>query len=360
MKVLVTGSSGLIGSVLVKSLLDRGHEVTALYHKHAPQLRGGKVVAHSLDLTRPEQIERMVLDMFPDAIINCAAYASQDAVAKDEVAAQKVNVSLPRQLAMLSRHVGARFLHLSTDMVFDGSQEAPYRSTDKPNPLNLYGQMKLLAEREVLRYAAEVCVVLRVTLVTGNSPLGDRALHEKLIGSLAAGQPRVKLLSNEYRQPVSNISVADVLTELLERPTLSGLFHWSGTDRLSRYEIGRRIFAHFGLSEKWLEPALGSDPTRAPDLALERMPLQGKIKARPESFDEQLDHLYLPEPLRKWVEANRDLHLCDSSTSGTAGGSPQAGKGGSKGAGGSAPTDATGSNSASSGKIERFVEGKDF
>lgn len=335
MKVVVTGSSGLIGSVLVPALVARGHEVLALYHGNEPQFRSPKVTTQKLDLRDAAQVERLVLDLFPGAIINCAAYSSQDEVAKDEAAAEKINVSLPRQLAMLSRHVGARLLHLSTDMVFDGGQEAAYRSTDKPNPLNLYGQMKLLAEREVLRYAAEVSVVLRVTIVSGNSPSGLRGVHEKMIAALAAGQPKVKLLTNEYRQPVSNVNVADVLTELLERPTLSGLFHWSGVDRLSRYEIGRRMLGSFGLSEKWLEAAEGNDPTRAPDLALERAPLEGKIKTRAERFDDQLEHLRLIEPLRAWVEANRDL---DVSAEGTDSSGQQGGQ----------------------NKIERFVEGQDF
>lgn len=366
MKVVVTGSSGLIGSVLVPSLVARGHEVLALYHGNEPQFRSPKVTTQKMDLRDAGQVERLVLDLFPDAIINCAAYSSQEEVAKDEEAAEKINVSLPRQLAMLARHVGARFLHLSTDMVFDGSQEAPYRSTDKPNPLNLYGQMKLLAEREVLRYAAETCVVLRVTIVSGNSLSGSRGVHEKIIGALAAGQPSVKLLTNEYRQPVSNINVADVLTELLERPKLSGLFHWSGVDRLSRYEIGRRMLGHFGLSEKWLQAAEGNDPTRAPDLALERAPLEGKIKTRPERFDDQLDHLYLSEPLRKWVEQNRDLHL--GGAGGASGGNAPAADGvsatGRDAASQSASSGSAGDDSAkrpaAEQKIERFVEGKDF
>lgn len=339
MKVVVTGSSGLIGSALVPALVARGHEVLALYHGNEPQFRSPKVTTLRMDLRDAAQVERLVLDLFPDAIINCAAYASQEAVAADETAAEKINVSLPRQLAMLARHVGARFLHLSTDMVFDGSQEAPYRSTDKPNPLNLYGQMKLLAEREVLRYAAETCVVLRVTIVMGNSLCGKRGVHEKIIAALAAGQPKVKLLTNEYRQPVSSSNVADVLTELLERPTLSGLFHWSGVDRLSRYEIGRRVLGYFGLGEQWLEGVEGSDPTRAPDLALERAPLEGKIKTRPERFDDQLDHLYLAEPLRQWAEQHRDLQV----------------------GGSTAPQDtAAEPRPSSEQKIERFIEGKDF
>lgn len=363
MKVIVTGSSGLIGSVLIPVLAARGHEVIALHHSTLLTVRSPKVRTLALDLTSPEHIERLVLDEFPDAIINCAAYASQDAVSRDEAAAEKINVALPRQLAMLARHVSARFLHLSTDMVFDGAQEQPYRSTDKPNPLNLYGQMKLLAEREVLRYAAEVCVVLRITLVTGNSPQGNRSVHEKIIAALAAGQPRVKLLTNEFRQPVSSSSVADILAELLERPSLSGLFHWSGTDsHLSRYEIGRQMLAHFGLSEKWLEAAEGSDPTRAPDLALELAPLVGKVKSRPESFEQQLDYLYLPEPLRRWAEANADLSAGSVSGGSSSAGCACADKNASGAA--SCAQRQSGAEAArparSEAKIERFVEGKDF
>ena len=81
--------------------------------------------------------------MWPDVIVNCAAISNPTSVEADAKLAEKINVALPRLLAQLSTHLGARLLHVSTDMVFDGQSEQPYRSTDMPAPTNLYGQTKL-------------------------------------------------------------------------------------------------------------------------------------------------------------------------------------------------------------------------
>jgi dTDP-4-dehydrorhamnose reductase len=304
MKVLLTGASGLVGQAALQAALARGHEVLAMGQTRLPPLPGAaaakeQATAVQMNLTDNAALERLVFDYYPEAIINAAAASSQTAVEADPAAAEKINVGLPRKLAQLANHLSARYVHLSTDMVFDG-EGGPYRSTDTPMPRTLYGQLKLLAEKETLRFGGDFVVVLRITLVNGNSPSGQRSLHEKLFHTWAAGQT-ASLYTDELRQPVSAVNVGDVVTELLERPTLHGLFHWAGPEVLSRYDIGLAVAKHFGLPEHLIKPASAPDATSGPrkwELVLP--PLLGKLKNQPTPFEQQLEELRVPADCVEW------------------------------------------------------------
>jgi len=312
MKVLLTGATGLVGHATMLAVLARGHEVLAIGGGRLPNLpidaaAQKKAQAVQLDLTDEFAVDRLAFDYYPDAIINAAALSSQAAVEAQPELAEKLNVALPRRLAQIANHLNSPLLHLSTDFVFDGDN-GPYRSTDVPMPRTLYGQLKLMAEKEVLRYGGDSVVVLRITVVNGNSPTGKRSLHEKLFHSLMAGKP-VTLFSDEIRQPVSAINVADVLTELIERPNLHGLFHWAGPQSLSRYDIGRAILKHFGLPENLVVPALSSsqpDADKRPrKLEFILPPLLGKLKATPTPFEQQLEELGVPAECQEWYQRTR-------------------------------------------------------
>jgi dTDP-4-dehydrorhamnose reductase len=303
MKVLLTGASGLVGQAALVAALGRGHEVLAVGQNRLPPLpveAAAKEQAHAvqLDVTDDAALERLIFDFYPEAIVNAAAASSQAAVEADPAGAEKINVGLPRKLAQLANHLSARYLHLSTDMVFDG-EGGPYRSTDTPMPRTLYGQMKLVAEKEALRFGGEFVVVLRITLVNGNSPSGQRSLHEKLFHQWAAGQTAA-LHTDELRQPVSAENVGDVLTELLERPNLHGLFHWAGPEVLTRFDIGRAVLAHFGLPEHLIKPALAETNGEARKWELVLPPLLGKLKTQPTPFAQQLEELRVPAACAEW------------------------------------------------------------
>ncbi|NBB79360.1 MAG: sugar nucleotide-binding protein, partial [Verrucomicrobia bacterium] len=245
MKILLTGASGFLGHAYAQAALRRGHSVTALYNKNKPALDGFDRTIQ-LDAGLPETLTGICLDLWPDAIVNCAALSNPATVDAEPKKAEKVNVALPRLLAQLATHLGARLIHVSTDMVFDGRSDTPYRSTDMPAPTNLYGQTKLMAEREVLEHNPEDPVVLRLPILMGNSPGGRRSVHEKLLQTIQAGQ-KPKLYCDEIRQPCSVSNAAEVMLELTERRDLHGIFHWAGEDTLSRFEMGQRILKHFDL-----------------------------------------------------------------------------------------------------------------
>ena len=295
MKILLTGSSGLLGHAYALAAVRRGHTVTALYNQNRP-IADGLARTIQLDASEPEELTKIAIELWPDAIVNCAAISNATSVEADAMRAEKINVALPRLLAQLSTHLGARLLHVSTDMVFDGQSEQPYRSTDMPAPTNLYGQTKLMAEREVLEHNPEDPVVLRIPILMGNSPGGRRSLHEKLIAAIQAGK-KPKLFCDEMRQPCSASNVAEVLLELTERRDLHGLFHWAGSETLSRFEIGQRILKHFGLPLDAIESVCRDDDSRPARLTFNLNPIVSKLKTKPIDFEAQLDELTRIEPL---------------------------------------------------------------
>jgi len=300
MKILLTGASGLLGNAYASAAVRRGHEIIALTNKNFPSAAG---LAKSLqmDLCAPDPLTSLCLELWPDVIVNCAAISSPASVEADPARAEKINVALPRHLAQLSNHLGARLIHISTDMVFDGRSEEPYRSTDMPAPTNLYGQTKLMAEREVLEHNPEDPIVLRIPILMGNSPSGQRSVHEKLISAIQAGR-RPKLFCDEIRQPASTENVAEVMLELSERRDLHGIFHWAGSETLSRFEMGQRILKHFGMNLDAIESASQKDDpeqaTRPANLAFNLHPIISKIKTQPLDFEAQLEELTRVEPLQ--------------------------------------------------------------
>lgn len=300
MKILLTGASGLLGNAYAEAAIRRGHTVFALYNTTEPTARGIEQ-SIQLDAQELDKLTALALELWPDTIVNCAAISSPADVDADAKLAEKINVALPRHLSQLSTHLGARFLHVSTDMVFDGHSEAPYRSTDMPCPTNLYGQTKLMAEREVLEHNPEDPVVLRIPILMGNSPTGARSLHEKLLSAIDRGE-KPQLFCDEIRQPCSASNVAEVLLELTERRDLHGIFHWAGAETMSRFEMGQRILQHFDLPLDSVQSICKSDnpdfADRPSNLAFNLHPIVNKLKTRPATFAEQLEELTRVEPLR--------------------------------------------------------------
>ncbi|MCD8283727.1 MAG: SDR family oxidoreductase [Opitutae bacterium] len=308
MKLFVLGASGFLGREVVFSALRRGFGVTAIFHETEPVFPPA-VRKMKMDLERTDEVESLILQEFPNAVINCAAIISIAVANANPERAERLNVALPRRLAMLANHISERLVHVSTDMVFDGTK-GNYEHTDTPMALsqNLYAQTKLLGEKEVLKYGKSNATVVRVPVISGNSQSGAKSLHERLFAMWARGET-ANLFAEEIRQPVSVSNLADVLVELCERPNLSGVYHWAGTDAMSRAEIGERIAEHFGLSpQKFVkrisyDDVPGARETRPRDLSFSLNPLAGKLKTRAQPFDEILAEMRVPDCCAAWFEA---------------------------------------------------------
>jgi dTDP-4-dehydrorhamnose reductase len=133
--ILLTGKSGQIGAELA-TLLPRLGEVIALDR-------------HQLDLSKPEEVRRVIRSVKPQLIINASAYTAVDQAENDETSARAINGEAPALMAEEAKKIGAALVHYSTDYVFDGSKNSPYEESDPANPINVYGKTKLAAEQAI-------------------------------------------------------------------------------------------------------------------------------------------------------------------------------------------------------------------
>ena len=301
MRILLLGGSGLVGSNLAPRANKRGHQINAWSGSWPGEIPGAERTSR-IDLTNLDAVQSAILDLFPDAIINAAGVTEPGLCEKDPRGSAIINVELPERLARLAHHLSARFIHFSSEQVFDGTRP-PYRPADKPDPTNLYGRQKAESEERVLDPASETAIVLRVPLLTGNSLTGTRSLHEPLFGLWSRGHP-AQLNHDEVRQPCSADNLAALAVELCERNDLQGIQHWAGAEPLSRFEMGRRILQRFGLPEDLvIRSSRLDDPEsthRPADLPLDLAGLAGVVKTPVQTFADQLDHMIVPIPFRKW------------------------------------------------------------
>jgi dTDP-4-dehydrorhamnose reductase len=300
MKLLLTGASGLVGAAVARCAASLGWAVTGVVGRWSGEIPGAKAVV-AVDLSDIAVVKRLVREACPQVIVNAAAVAEPAACEAAPELSHRLNVELPEALALAAREIGARLIHLSSEQAFDGEQ-APYSAGDATRPVNLYGRQKVDSENRVMA-ASPAAAVVRAPLLLGNSLGGRRSVHEKFLESWAAGKP-VKLYRNEIRQVCTADNLAAVLVELARRSDLCGVFHWAGAEPISRWDLGRRIAAHLGFEEEWLQPMRRADTPevsarRPRDLAFNLAPLDRELRTKPDSVAEAVASLRVPA----WAEA---------------------------------------------------------
>ena len=246
MKILVTGASGLLGLNFCLGNWD-SHSILGV---DRGKLHGTPFELIRAELTGPEAVSRLIDEVRPEAVIHTAANANVDSCESDPQGARYLNGELPGILAASAAQAGVRFLHISTDAVFDGTKESFYTEEDTPNPLSVYAQTKLLGEQNVLS-VNPAAAVARVNFF-GWSLSGTRSLSEFFYNKLSAGEP-CNGFTDVYFCPMFVGDLAEILVRMLDKG-LSGLYHVVGSEALSKYEFGRRIARQFGFDETLVIP----------------------------------------------------------------------------------------------------------
>lgn len=298
MKILLTGASGLVGSVLSRLAAQAGHEVIGITGRWSETVPGAAGLL-ARDLTDVTQAAALVQGIQPAVIVNAAAISEPAACEADPVRSGALNARFPAALAAAAARAGARLIHLSTEQVFDGAG-GPYAPDAPVNPLNLYGRQKRAAEVAVLD-ADPAAAVVRLPLLFGNSLTGRRSVHEKLFATWSEGRVAT-LFNDEVRQVCTADNVAEMLLALAARPDLRGIFHWAGLRPVSRWEMGVALCRHFGVAEKWIRAESRADQPaftagRPRDLALDCAPLDRELGVRRETLEDAVRLLVRP----KWA-----------------------------------------------------------
>ncbi len=222
-RAVITGAAGLIGQYLVKTA-----------SRWAPGWDVQGLSRAELELTNTSKVAAHLRALKPDLLIHCAALSRTKACEQDPDQARRDNVEVTAHLAQLCQDIP--FIFLSSGEVFDG-KTGWYSETDEPNPINVYGQTKLEAERVVLQNPRHT--VVRIVLTSGTSHNCDRSFVEDMCRTAKAGKD-VTLYADEFRCPLPASVIARACWELVDRQQ-PGLYHLGGSERLSRWEIGETL-----------------------------------------------------------------------------------------------------------------------
>ncbi len=245
MRVLVTGATGLLGQQLVGMLSQQGHEVTGLYHT------GHNLVGDSCNASFRQcdiRRENELLDLLRrdhyclDAIVHCAAITDVDRCEKDRDVAYRTNVLGTRHVLRCAEAFGARLIYVSTNTVFSG-QHGNHAEDDIPNPSNFYSLTKLLAEEIVL--TRRDSLIVRADIL-GIHPLRKQAINlvEWLVARINQNED-LSLFKDVMVNPISNITLAEILGILLTYTGDEQTFHVGSSDVASKAKIGRLIIDQF-------------------------------------------------------------------------------------------------------------------
>lgn len=233
-RMVVTGASGQLGSYLLRELSAGGRGVAAWSCRPNVSLFGFQ--CQSVDLCDTDQVVNAFRTAKPDVVIHAAAMSGVEACFRDPAKARQTNTTATRLLARLSDEHSARFVYISTDLVFDGTKQW-YAETDCPAPLSVYGHTKAAAERTVVHH--ERHLALRISLLFGPSINGRPSFFQQQMDALRDGRP-CSLFSDEWRTPLSlNVAAQGVLAAAAS--DASGILHLGGAERMSRFEMGQRL-----------------------------------------------------------------------------------------------------------------------
>lgn len=197
------------------------------------------------DLTDPDACARIIAGSRAKMIINAAAYTAVDAAETDEDTAQIVNAAAPTAMACAAADIGAAFVQLSTDYVFDGRGHAPFAPDAPVAPLGAYGRSKAAGEAGV-RAAGGAAVILRTSWVF--SLHGTNFVRTML--RLSSVRKTVPVVADQFGGPTPAGDIADavlkIASQLAKRPKLAGTYHFSGAPDASWAEFAREIFTQAG------------------------------------------------------------------------------------------------------------------
>ena len=243
MKVLITGSNGLLGQKLLHKL--RVDDAITLIATSKGENRVSEKNGYTyfdLDITNKNTVTQLIASEKPQVIINTAAMTNVDLCEEKKEACDTLNVDAVQYLADACEKIDAHLIQISTDFIFDG-EDGPYTEEDEPNPLSYYGLSKLKSEN-IVKQSNCNWTILRTIIVFG---VGENLSKSNIVlwakGALAKCEP-LNIIDDQFRAPTLAEDLADACILAIKKKAY-GIFNASGKDIMSIYEIVERIAKHY-------------------------------------------------------------------------------------------------------------------
>lgn len=295
MKVLITGANGLLGQHLIKLLLKNNYQVVATSRgaSRLPFQQADNFIYHPMDITNALETWLVMNLEKPDVVIHAAAMTQVDDCEKNPQLCEQINVQGTSQILTDAETFSSHFIYISTDFVFDG-EHGNYEEDDDTKPISLYGFTKMQAEAMVQTCAIPFAIV-RTCLVYGNVLSGTRSnIISWVKESLEQGK-NIKVVTDQLRTPTYVEDLAKGILLIIEKKA-AGIFHISGKDWLSPYDIAIKTADYFNLDKTKIEKVDAStfkQPGRRPlktGFVIEKA--RRELNYEPLSFDEALRLIY--------------------------------------------------------------------
>ncbi len=229
MKVLVTGANGMLGQDLCPILEDIGAFVI-------------ETDADNLDITDEKLVEDAISQVKPDIVIHCAAYTNVNAAEEDLQTALLVNEKGAENVAKACKKQDCLMVYISTDYVFDGTSEKPYKPEDKTNPINAYGLTKLKGE-EAVQKNCDKYYITRTSWLYGHH---GKNFVETMLSM--AEKPELKVVDDQIGCPTWTVELSNGILKLIGAQKPYGIYHICGSGFTSWYGFAKEIFLQTGLA----------------------------------------------------------------------------------------------------------------
>lgn len=226
-KILITGASGQLGSEIRRNLPQMPKNHYLFTDKEA------------LDITNYAQLKAHLVSNPVDFIVNCAAYTSVDKAESEYETAQVLNALSVGYLAEISKEIGAKIIHISTDYVFSGDKNTPYTEADPTNPITNYGKTKREGELR-LQQASIPYIIIRTSWLY--SSFGNNFV--KTIAQLASERTQLKVVYDQIGTPTYAAHLAKFIVEMLETNQFDstiGIYHFSNEGVCSWYDLATEV-----------------------------------------------------------------------------------------------------------------------
>lgn len=287
-KILITGANGFVGNHLCELLLP-DYEVIA-----TGKGPGRLLISHphfsyvQMDFTDAQDVESVIGATMPDVIVHGGAMSKPDDCETQQDLAWQTNVTATANLLQAAAAHKAFFVFLSTDFVFDG-EKGMYGEDDQPNPVNYYGATKLEAERRVEQYLYGWSIV-RTVLVYGDPKAGRQNILTTVAAALRKGE-EVSIFDDQVRTPTYVGDLARAIKTIIDKKA-TGIFHISGSDVRTPYQMAVETARHLGLNEKLVKKVIAGDlvqpAKRPPRTGFYLTRAKDQLGYEPTSFEEGL------------------------------------------------------------------------
>ncbi|RLD63961.1 MAG: NAD(P)-dependent oxidoreductase [Bacteroidetes bacterium] len=245
--ILVTGSNGLLGQKLVEQLLQTPNiRLIATSKNHNRLVDSENTTFELLDITNKTELDYIIKRYKPDTIINAAAITNVDFCEDNKTESWQVNVEALNYLSQISNELNIHLIHISSDFIFDGLT-GNYSEDDAPNPVSYYGLTKLEGEK-IVQSNVNKWTIIRTVLVYGLTKNRSRSNIVLWVKKSLENNTPINVVDDQFRTPtlVEDLAQACVYAAIKEK---EGIYHVSGKDFMSIYEIAIATADFFGLDK---------------------------------------------------------------------------------------------------------------